>query len=293
MWKARNAVVLVAAVAAVTAAALARPIFHAGQGLDELVVDPLLAAMLLAIAWHARRRRSVLQELSHTARERDFIMDMSHQLRTPITIARGHAELALDLRPPSQVADDLTVIVGELERLSTISDRLLTLATSEQPGFINLRPLDLTALMEDTITRWRPVAQRRWRAQVAAGRTAMLDRERIECALDALIENAVHATRNGDQIEIIASVDQRATRIEVTDNGRGIAQHDLPHLFARSLAGSATTGNGGTGLGLPLVKAIAEAHGGTVTVDSRPGTRTTVRLELNGSTERTVMRMPG
>ena len=109
---------------------------QSGEGLDELAVDPLLAGIFVAMAWHARRRRPPSRSCGTRRSERDFIRDASHQLRTPITVARGHAELILETHPRSPVAGDVKVIAGELERLSTISDRLLMLAAAEQPGFV-------------------------------------------------------------------------------------------------------------------------------------------------------------
>jgi signal transduction histidine kinase len=280
-------VVLVGAVMLVTGLALARPLIQSGEGLDELAADPLMAGIFTAMAWHAMRGQAALEELHHTTHERDFIRDASHQLRTPITVARGHADLILDNHPHSPVAGDVRVIAGELERLSTISDRLLLLAAAEQPGFVDPHPVDIGSLVESTITRWRPVASRRWHAQVNGGGTVVVDRERIECALDALIENAVNATRDGDLIRIASSVEGDATMIDVIDEGVGISRGDLPHIFERfSRVRSDGPGrNGGTGLGLPVVKTIAEAHGGSVTVSSEPGKGTTFRLRLNGEAE--------
>jgi signal transduction histidine kinase len=265
-WSVSTTVMLVGAVVLVTGAALARPVIQSGEGLDELAADPLLAGIFIAMAWHASRRQTALAELRHTTQERDFIRDASHQLRTPITVARGHAELILEAHPRSLVVGDVKVIAGELERLSTISDRLLMLAAAEQPGFIDCRPVDMESLVADTVVRWRPVAARRWHTRVARPGVALIDRERVECALDALIENAVNATANGDHIGIVAAVDSDTTTIDIVDEGRGIGVH-----------------NGGTGLGLRIVTAIAEAHGGSVTVVSAPGKGTTVRLRLNGS----------
>ena len=218
--------------------------------------------------------------------ERDFVRDASHQLRTPITVARGHAELILEAHPHSPVAGDVRVIAGELQRLSTISDRLIMLAAAEQPGFLDARPVDIESLVESTVTRWRPVASRRWQRTVNEGGTVLVDRERIECALDALIENAVNATVDGDLIEIAAGTDGDATTIEVTDEGAGIPRR-RPSAHLRTLLRGGPTERGATagpGLAYRWSKAIAEAHGGSVTVSSEPGKGTTFRLRLNGRT---------
>jgi two-component system OmpR family sensor kinase len=284
VWSVGKTVLLVVVVMLVTGVAIGRAVIQGGAGLDELAEVPLLAGMFAAMAWHARRRHTALEELQHTTHERDFIRDASHQLRTPITVARGHAELILEAHSHSPVAGDVKVIAGELQRLSAISDRLLMLVAAEQPGFLDPRPVDIGSLVESTVTRWRPVASRRWHARVAGGGTLLVDRERIECALDALIENAVNATEDGDLIRVAASVEGHATVIDVIDEGVGILPGDLPRVFERfSRGGYGEAGrNGGTGLGLPVVKAIAEAHGGSVTVWSEPSKGTTFRLRLNG-----------
>jgi two-component system OmpR family sensor kinase len=283
-WSAGKTVLLVVTVTLVTGAAVGRSMMQGGAGLDERAEVPLMAGIFTAMAWHATRRQAALQELRRTAQERDFIRDASHQLRTPITVARGHAELILESHPRSPVADDVVVIAGELERLSRISDRLLMLAAAEQPGFVDPRPVDIGGLVESTLTRWRPVASRRWHAQVTGSGSVLVDRERIECALDALMENAVNATEHGDLIGITAAVRGQTTTIDVIDEGIGIPAGELPRIFGRFSRGGygENGGNGGTGLGLPVVKAIVEAHGGSVSVCSEPGNGTTFRLRLNG-----------
>jgi signal transduction histidine kinase len=282
VWSVSTTALLVLTVVLVTGAALVRPLVHGGEGWDELAVEPLMAGIFVAMAWHVRRRQAALDELGRTTHERDFIRDASHQLRTPITVARGHAELILDTHPHSPVTGDVKVIAGELERLSTISDRLLMLVAAEQPGFVEADPVDIEDLVESTITRWTPVASRRWHARVNGGGTVLVDRERVECAIDALIENAVHATVEGDLIELAAGVEGEATTIEVIDEGAGIPPGDLPNIFERFSRGRSNGlgHNGGTGLGLPVVKAIAEAHGGSVTVSSELGNGTRFRLQL-------------
>jgi two-component system OmpR family sensor kinase len=283
LWTVGKTVLLVVVVMLVTGVAIGRAVIQGSAGLDELAEVPLLAGIFTTMAWHARRRHTALEELRHTKQQRDFVRDASHQLRTPITVARGHAELILEVHPDSPVADDVTVIVGELERLSTISDRLLMLAAAEQPDFLDAHPVDLRSLAESTVSRWRPVASRRWQAHVNGAGSAVVDRERIESALDALIENALDATEDGDLIAIAVGMEGDVTTIEVIDEGAGIPHRDLARIFdgfSRGAYGRRGR-NGGTGLGLPLVKAIAEAHGGSVSVRSEAGKGATFRLRLN------------
>jgi signal transduction histidine kinase len=109
------------------------------SALGELAEVPMMAAMFVAMVWHARRHQGALEALRRSnEREHEFIRDASHQLRTPITVARGHAELVRGGAVDAQSVDDLEVVIEELDRLSRISDRLLILATAEHRA---LRPL--------------------------------------------------------------------------------------------------------------------------------------------------------
>jgi two-component system, OmpR family, sensor kinase len=239
---------------------------------------PLLAFLLAGIAWQAHRR-NVARDRAQIAAEADrlitlqrqFLQDASHQLRTPITIGLGHAEL-LARELIGQQQRDIAVVVGELERLKALSERLLLVAAAESPEFLAPAPADLDRLAADLLRRWQPTAQRRWGLGPLEPVTALVDAERLGIALDALIENAVRHTRADDQISISVSADHddRIARIVVRDSGEGIAAADLPHIFDRFMT-SAGSGSRGTGLGLALVRAIARGYGGDVRVQSIRG----------------------
>src|SRR3954468_20073853 len=136
-WRRGSTAAVLALVSVTTGYALARTVQITGEGLDELTEVPLMLSMFLAMMWHAHRRDAALEQVrAYAEREREFIRDASHLLRTPIAIARGpmpsaggHAELiatAVDGQP----GRDADVVVGELSRLSRISDRLLMLAAA-------------------------------------------------------------------------------------------------------------------------------------------------------------------
>jgi two-component system, OmpR family, sensor kinase len=158
----------------------------------------------------------------------------------------------------------------------------LLLAASEEPGFLDLSSVDVGSLIEGTVARWQPVASRSWQVRTTPNGIVLLDQDRIECALDALIENAVNVTSDGDMIEIAAGVEGDEMTIDVTDDGPGIMPADMSRIFERFRSSGVPGRNGGTGLGLAIVKAIAEAHGGSITAWSEPGSATTFRLRLNG-----------
>ena len=104
-----------------------------------------MAAMFLAMVWHAERRQAAIEETARLAEsehrllmgQREFVRDASHELRTPITVARGHAELIRDADLNGQVAKDAEVILDELGHLSSLSERLLILTTAGHPGFLS------------------------------------------------------------------------------------------------------------------------------------------------------------
>jgi signal transduction histidine kinase len=293
LWSLRATVLVLGAVCAATGAALIWAVTHAdpGPGLDEVAEVPLMASMFVAMVWHARRRQRAMEEVRSMAekehrlleRQREFVRDASHELRTPITVARGHAELIRSAAADPQVARDAEVVIDELGRLGRLSDRLLLLAALERPGFLAPGRLRLGPLIEGTARKWEVVARRRWRASAAAAGVVVADEERLRIALDALIENAVKFTEEGDTISIAAYDEQGGgVVIEVRDSGEGIRPEMLERIFDRFTRGSGDErrGPGGTGLGLAIVRAIAEAHGGSVEVSSVPGAGAAFRIRL-------------
>ena len=214
------------------------------------------------------------------AAQRRFLQDASHQLRTPITIALGHAELlARDLTDPGQ-SHDINLVVGELTRLKSLAERLLLIATSENPDFLRpeLVPLDLFVM--EVLRRWRPAAQRRWQLGRLDAASVSADRERLGLAVDALLENAVQHTLTNDVIRLSVWGDSALARVVVEDAGSGIARAELGYIFDRFRSGSSPDGTRGTGLGLALARAIAHGHGGEVLVGSVPGAGSTFELVL-------------
>jgi signal transduction histidine kinase len=275
-WAARPTFWVLAVVIASTGAAMAIDVARGTEPAAEVAEVPLMAAMFCAIVWHARRKlaaelqsRKVGEEnVRLLANQRRFLQDASHQLRTPITIALGHAELLASDLSGQQEANDIGVILGELSRLRRIAERLLVIAAAEDPEFLSLEMIALDSFAIELLRRWRPTADRRWRLGTLDKVIVQADRERLGLAMDALLENAVRHTAEGEVIKlsVTASADIRLT---VTDTGSGISADLLPDVFDRFI------GDGrhprGTGLGLALVRAVARAHGGEALVRSSPG----------------------
>jgi two-component system OmpR family sensor kinase len=291
-WRFRTTMLLLLVVIAATGAALTVSIARGHQGSDELAEVPLMAAMFLAMVWHAVRRQTAVEEAGRLAGsehrmlmgQREFVRDASHELRTPITVARGHAELIRDAGIGGQISEDAEVILDELGHLSRLSERLLILTTAGHPGFLSPGAVPVEPFLGGLMRRWAPTADRPWRIRIDARGTVRADRERLETALDCLLENAVNATSPGDEIRVACHADGSDLVIEVTDAGRGIRAEDLPRIFERfsRVEADRARSNGGTGLGLSITKAIVEAHGGWIEVESEEGAGATFRIGLGG-----------
>jgi signal transduction histidine kinase len=249
--------------------------------LEEVTDAPLLATMFVATVWHANRRITADSERQLIgkknarllAAQRRFLQDASHHLRTPITIALTHAELLARDLTAEQDLRDVQMVIGEMTRLRKLSERLLIIAASEDPDFLRPDPVVLDEFAMETIERWHLTSQRRWKLGRLDAVTVMADPERLGLAVDALLENAVKFTSEDDVIEL-SVVSNRAGQVLVTvsDTGSGIPVGEIPHVFDRFRTGSGDQGPRGTGLGLALVRAVADAHGGSVRVRSVLGT---------------------
>jgi signal transduction histidine kinase len=292
LWRLRTTTVVLLVVSAATGAALAWSIARGHEGPDELAEVPLMAAMFVAMVWHAVRRQAAIDEAGRLAEsehrllmgQREFVRDASHEFRTPITVARGHAELIRGSGPNGQVAKDVDVILDELGHLSRLSERLLLLTTAGHPGFLSPAAVPVGPFLEGLVRRWSPTADRDWQVHIECRGTVSADRERLETAIDGLLENAVHATRPGDAIRVGCSAEGEILAIEIADGGRGIRGEDLPRIFDRfsRVEVDRSRRNGGSGLGLSITKAIVDAHGGSIDVDSEEGGGATFRILLDG-----------
>jgi signal transduction histidine kinase len=260
-----------------TGASILSDAFNGFQLWGELFEVPLMSAMFLAMVWHARRRQAALREVEAVAdtraslleRHERFLHDASHELRTPVTIARGH----LELLSRETSAPELAVALDELERMERIIDRLLLLAKAEQPDFVVLRDVDVERFVEDVFMRWSEVAPRSWRLDLDVTGLARLDPEALRSALDALLENAVKYTEPRAAITLRAHAVGGEIVIEVADEGSGVPEEALATIFDRFARAddARTRAHGGVGLGLAIVAAVAKAHGGRCTVERRGG----------------------
>ena len=249
----------------------------------------LIATMFWVVIGHRHRRLAANADRAGVSEEnerllatqREFLQDASHQLRTPITIALGHSELLARRLVAAQDKRDINVIVGELDRLRILSERLLLIATSANPDFLQPEPVALDQLTREVIRRWRPTADRRWQVGHLDQVIVHADQERFRLAVDALLENAVKHTAPGDLIRLSVrrDGDPEFASLAIEDSGDGMARTELDGIFNRFTTGSGA-GRRGTGLGLALVRAVARGHGGEVRVQSAPGAGSTFELVL-------------
>lgn len=210
------------------------------------------------------------------AGQREFIDDAGHELRTPITIVRGHLELMGDDDREATRA----LVLDELARMQRIVDDLLVLAKSGNPDFVVPTETDLADLTVETLAKARPLADRTWRVDAVAEVVIHADGQRLGQALLQLVSNAVRHTRDGQEIAVGSALTAESARLWVRDTGEGVPADSRARIFERFKRGSNTSGDDGAGLGLPIVAAIAEAHGGRVLLDSEPGAGATFTIEL-------------
>ena len=279
VWRMRPTLSVLGAIIVATAAVLIVDVMRGTQPLDEVTEVPLMSAMFLAMVWHARRRLAVIDEMKRVSeanlrlleRERRFIQNASHELRTPITVAIGHAELLQRATDQSTMAADARVVTEELMRLRRLADRLLLLAAADDPDFLHKKRIEVEPVLVEALHRWSPTP-RHWRLGATDEAVVNADADRLALALDALMENAVKHTTPDDWIELSVRRNH-GVEIRVADSGSGIPVEDLDRIFERfgRAESSARAGNGGVGLGLAIVKTIAEAHGGSVRVRSTVG----------------------
>jgi signal transduction histidine kinase len=212
--------------------------------------------------------------------QQEFLKDASHELRTPITVIQGHLE-TLKYQPIEKQDQTIALVMDELERMSRLVNDLLLLAKAERPDFLNLKPEELDWLTEELYLKARSFADREWRLESKGLSSVEVDRQRLTQAVMNLVQNAVRHTEEGDTIVLGSSVRNDYAYFWVQDTGEGIAPADQARIFERFVrATSNDLGFEGAGLGLAIVQAVAQAHGGWVELASRPGCGSTFTIVI-------------
>ncbi|MEU1274484.1 HAMP domain-containing sensor histidine kinase [Streptomyces sp. NPDC005799] len=220
-------------------------------------------------------------------RLRSFAADASHELRTPVASVRGHAELAL-LHPgpvPPEINRALERIAAESSRMGEMVDEMLLLARLDAGRPLERQPVDLTMLVLDAVTDARAAGpEHRWELDLPEEPVTVVgDRHRLHQVVANLLANARLHTPAGTKVTVTLETEDSAAVLHVHDDGPGVPEDIQPGVFERFTRADhrrrADASGGGAGLGLSIVAAVTEAHGGSVELQSRPGSTTfTLRI---------------
>ena len=208
--------------------------------------------------------------------QRQFVDDAGHELRTPITIVRGNLELLGD--DPAEREEVVRLCTDELDRMTRIVEDLLVLAKADRPDFVTPDEVSLVELTSDIDAKVRSLGDRQWVLEQVGEGDVFADEQRITQAVVQLAQNAVQHTEPGSTIRIGSAVRGCTASLWVSDNGPGLQPDEAERIFERFAHGNARSG--GAGLGLAIVRAIADGHQGQVRVVSEPGAGAAFVLEL-------------
>lgn len=214
--------------------------------------------------------------------QRQMLADVSHQLRTPLTIIRGHLDVLTRGAPPApaDVAETVGLVIDELDQLSLLIERLLLLGRALERDFLTESPVELPSLMTEVFEAGQFLGEREWELGPVPPVALLLDRSKLRAVLLNLVDNAVKATTAGQRIRLEA---QRGSVGEVVlvvnDSGRGLTREQQHAVLGRFVRTESSTYRG-SGLGLAIAQAVAEAHQGRLEMTSTLGVGATVQLVL-------------
>lgn len=218
------------------------------------------------------------------SQRRNLLADLAHELRTPLSIVRGNVEGMLDGLYPLD-AEHLGPIIEETKVLDRLLGDLQTLSSAEVGALrLHREPIEPEALVDDAVAAFRAAASAKdvsleGRTGAAIGAIGV-DPIRMSEVLANLLSNAVRSTPSGGSITLSADRVPAGIAFVVSDTGSGMTSDEREHVFDRFARSAESRG---TGLGLPISKALVEAHGGTIDIESEPGNGTTVRAVLPAS----------
>jgi len=228
-----------------------------------------------------------LTEIRRTERmRRDFVANVSHEFKTPLTSIRGYTETLLSgaKDDPSIAVDFLNTIQRNAQHLETLVGDLLILARLEAEVPSTKDPINLRSIIDEVLnSRQNAIQERNLHVTLECPTTEIqTDRSRLYTALSNLIDNAINYNKPGGEIRVSATVQNGSLSVAVTDTGYGIPSEELPRIFERfyRVDKARTRDAGGTGLGLSIVKHAIESQGGSIAVNSRIGSGSTFTVRL-------------
>jgi len=219
-------------------------------------------------------------------RMRRFIADASHELRTPLTSVRGLAEYGLqqgDGASPGELLRLMGLAAREADRMGRLVDDLLLLARFDAGRALDRQPVDLASIAAEAVQQARLVAVGRpIKLEAAEPVVVDADAERLRQIIDNLIGNAVQHTPQQTPVTVTVSITASSVQLTVADRGPGMTQEQASHVFDRFYRtdDARTRAHGGAGLGLAIAASLTAAHGGELTVDTKPGEGAAFHLRL-------------
>ena len=211
--------------------------------------------------------------------QRQFLDDAGHELKTPLTVLSGHLEL-LDPDDPEEVAETRALLLDETDRMARLVGDLILLAKHDRPDFLTPAAVSVERLTHSLHAKARALADREWGLDEVGEGIAHVDEQRITQAVLQLADNAVKHTADGDRIGIGSRVVDGRVTLWVSDTGPGVPPELRAHVFERFGRAGVVPGDEGFGLGLSIVQAIAQSHGGSVRIDDAEPHGAVVTIEL-------------
>jgi signal transduction histidine kinase len=218
-------------------------------------------------------------------REREFVSDASHELRSPLTVLRGRIEQLPDHAGDRvAVAEEAEELMREVRRMERLTDDMLTLAKAERGGLLRRCPVSIDDFVEDLRRDLPLLGPRAYDVESSVHGELEADPDRLAQVMRNLVANAVRHTSEDGRIEISIDSENGAAVFAITDDGTGIEPDQLERVFDRFHRTDDGRGRaeGGSGLGLAIARALVEAHGGTISASSRPGEGATIRFVIPG-----------
>jgi signal transduction histidine kinase len=261
----------------------------AATGIDDLgppVRDDELGRLTRAFNGLVARLRAAHET------QRQFMADASHELRSPVSVIRVAADVALsrDHRDEAEYREALTMTATQSKHLTTLVDDMLLLARADAGGYpLRLVDLRLRDVIDECCRAISMLAADRHisvRSSIADDVSVIGDEQLLRRLIVNLLQNAVQHTPAGGSVSLDVQADARDVRIRVTDSGPGIADDDRARIFERFVQLDASRRSSGAGLGLTIARWIAEAHGGTLNVESTSPQGSTFCLALAVSDRR-------
>jgi len=231
-----------------------------------------------------RAFNQMIDRLDRTfARQKQFVADASHELKTPLTVISSYAGMLKRWgRDDASIRDEaIEAIDKEASRLQTLTKSMLMLAEAEQEDWLNQEMFDVVLVVEELAVMLQTTFQRPIRVKALSRSVRMYgDKDKIQQLLVILLDNAIKYSK--DPIDVSVSVAKNIVKIEVKDKGIGIPENEIPHMFERfyRVDGARSRATGGAGLGLSIAKRIVDLHEGKIDVFSLPDLGTTITLQF-------------